>query len=267
MSSTDTAAAPEGGVNYKERLKRFAHGALDPVVGGLARMGVKPDHLTLLGFVLSLAAGLLFSLGRFRWAAIVTCLAGVCDILDGQIARRTQTVTRFGAFFDSTLDRVAEAALLVGLSWFFVFNLVDMAVNPSRVLLNLQNGLEPVTWGVLGLLPMLALVGSFMVSYTRARAEGLGPLGLRDEGRVDLRGHVGARADEDGIAAGRDRKPAPLGQRAGQGPHGNVVTHQQAIKSDRSANHVADHYRRCGRRLDGVDRAEHNMCGHAERQT
>lgn len=174
MSSTDTAAAPEGGVNYKERLKRFAHGALDPVVGGLARMGVKPDHLTLLGFVLSLAAGLLFSLGRFRWAAIVTCLAGVCDILDGQIARRTQTVTRFGAFFDSTLDRVAEAALLVGLSWFFVFNLVDMAVNPSRVLLNLQNGLEPVTWGVLGLLPMLALVGSFMVSYTRARAEGLG---------------------------------------------------------------------------------------------
>ncbi len=175
MSTGDAAAgATEGGVNYKERLKRFAHGALDPVVGGLAGMGVKPDHLTLLGFVLSLGAGLLFSLGQFRWGALVTCGAGVCDILDGQIARRTQTVTRFGAFFDSTLDRVAEAALLLGISWFFVFNLVDMAVNPSRVLLNLQNGLEPVTWGVLGLLPMLALIGSFMVSYTRARAEGLG---------------------------------------------------------------------------------------------
>lgn len=175
MSAGDaTANATEGRVNYKERLKRFAHSALDPLVGGLARMGLKPDHLTLLGFVLSLGTALCFALGYFRVGALVACASGVCDILDGQLARRTGAVTRFGAFFDSTLDRVAEAAMLFGIAWFFVFNLVDMAVNPSRVLANLQNGLEPHTWGILGLLAMLALVGSFMVSYTRARAEGLG---------------------------------------------------------------------------------------------
>jgi CDP-diacylglycerol--glycerol-3-phosphate 3-phosphatidyltransferase len=169
-----TASVPEGAVSYKDRLKRFAHAAVDPLVGGLARLGVKPDHLTLLGFGLSLGTALAFALGHFRTGALIACFSGVCDILDGQIARRTGTVTRFGAFFDSTLDRVAEAAMLLGIAWFYVFNLVDMAGNPSRVLVNLQNGLEPVTWGILGLLAMLALVGSFMVSYTRARAEGLG---------------------------------------------------------------------------------------------
>lgn len=164
--------APRAG--YKEALKRFAHAALDPVVGGLARLGFTPDHLTVLGFALSLCGGLAFALGSFRFAATLATFAGVCDILDGQLARATGRVTRFGAFFDSTLDRIAEAALLVGIAWFYVFNLVDMAGNPERVVVNLRNGLEPVTWAVIALLAVLALVASFMVSYTRARAEGLG---------------------------------------------------------------------------------------------
>lgn len=159
---------------YKERAKSMAHAVLDPVVSGLAAIGLRPNHLTVFGFAFSLAAGFAFAIGRFRTGASLATVSGLFDILDGQLARRTNTITRFGAFFDSTLDRLADAALLLGFAWFYMFNLVDMAVNPQRVFANLQRGLEPQTWAVISLLAMLAVVGSFMVSYARARAEGLG---------------------------------------------------------------------------------------------
>ncbi len=162
------------GRGYKDVLKDGAHAALDPLVSGIAAVGLRPNHLTVLGLVFSIAAGLAFAMGRFRTGAVITCLSGLCDILDGQLARKTNTITRFGAFFDSALDRIADAALLLGFSWFYMSNLVDMAVNPQRVLINLQRGLEPLTWAVIAMLAMLAAVGSLLVSYTRARAEGLG---------------------------------------------------------------------------------------------
>lgn len=159
---------------YKDQAKKFAHGVLDPLVGGIAALGLRPNHLTVFGFAFSLAAGTAFAIGRFRTGALLATVSGLFDILDGQLARRTNTISRFGAFFDSTLDRMADAALLLGFAWFYLFNLVDMAINPQRVLANLQRGLEPQTWAVIALLAVLATVGSFMVSYTRARAEGLG---------------------------------------------------------------------------------------------
>ena len=176
MSAPDTVVrAAEGRVGgYKEALKRLAHAALDPLVRALLAIGLKADHLTVLGFSLSLAAGLEFATGRFRLAATLALVAGLCDILDGQLARLSGKVTRFGAFLDSTLDRIAEAALFVGLAFYYAAQLVDMAVNPSRVMTNLQNGLEPITFLAIAMTAVLALAGSFMVSYTRARAEGLG---------------------------------------------------------------------------------------------
>ncbi len=176
MSAPEVLApSPEGEVSgYKDVLRRIAQRWLDPVVRALLAIGLKADHLTALGFLLSIAAALQFATGHFRVAASVTLAAGFCDILDGQVARRSGRPTRFGAFLDSTLDRVAEAALFVGIAWFYVFNLVDMASNPQRVIVNLQNGLEPVTWAAIAMLAMLAMVGALMVSYTRARAEGLG---------------------------------------------------------------------------------------------
>lgn len=174
MSAGSPAERRGAMAGYKDKLKDLAHGVLDPVVAGLAAAGLRPNHVTGLGFVLSLGAAYGFAIGRFRMAALITCFAGVCDILDGQLARRTSGESKFGAFLDSTLDRVSEAAVLVGIAWFYLFNLVDMAIDPQRVLANLQRGLEPVTWAVISLLAVLALVGSFMVSYTRARAEGLG---------------------------------------------------------------------------------------------
>ena len=169
------ATGPEGELSgYKLAAKRVAHRLLDPLVRGLLAVGLKANHVTALGFVMSVAAGLEFATGRFRIAATLALVSGLCDILDGQLARASGRVTRFGGFLDSTLDRVAEAAILVGVAAFYTLNLVDMAGNPRRVLANLQNGLEPLTWAVIAVTAMLALVGSFMVSYSRARAEGLG---------------------------------------------------------------------------------------------
>ena len=170
----DAEGAEGDARDYKVALKHFAHGVLDPLVRALLALGLNADHLTTFGFVLSLAAGLEFATGRFRLAATLATAAGLCDILDGQLARRTGGETKFGAFLDSTLDRIAEAAILVGFAWFYLFNLVDMVTNPDRVLNNLQRGLEPVTFAAIAMVTVLALVGSFMVSYTRARAEGLG---------------------------------------------------------------------------------------------
>lgn len=161
-------------ISPKEAMRRFAHAALDPLVRALAGMGLRPDHLTWFGLAVSVLAGFAFGLGRFRLGASLACLAGVCDILDGQIARATQSVSRFGAFLDSTLDRVAEASLLLGIAGFYCLTLVDLSVDPERVARQIARGLEPVTWAAIAFLAMLAMVGSFMVSYTRARAEGLG---------------------------------------------------------------------------------------------
>ena len=126
---------------------------LDPVVSALAKLGVAPNTLTLLGLLLNVLAGILMGFGYVQWGAVVmTCMAMPLDALDGALARATHSMSKFGAFFDSTLDRIAEAALLIGL-----------------VALFLQRGDTLSVLGSFG-----ALVGSFMVSYTRARAEGLG---------------------------------------------------------------------------------------------
>jgi len=169
------STTPEHGVgDYKVVLKRVAHQLLDPVVRGMLALGLQADHLTVLGFALSLGAGVSFAIGKFRIASTIALTAGICDILDGQLARLGGRVTRFGAFLDSTLDRIAEAALFVGIAWYYMAQLVDMTVNPGRVIANVQHNLYPITFAVTALNAVLALGGSFMVSYTRARAEGLG---------------------------------------------------------------------------------------------
>jgi CDP-diacylglycerol--glycerol-3-phosphate 3-phosphatidyltransferase len=158
----------------KDNAKRLAHAGLEPVVRLLVAIGVGPDTLTAIGCIFSVFSGIAFFEGGFRLGAGLLLLSGVCDILDGQVARTRQTVSPFGAFLDSTLDRFAEAFVLVGIAGFYLVNLIDLVHDPARVIDELGRGLEPRTWGVISLTAMIALVGSFMVSYTRARAEGLG---------------------------------------------------------------------------------------------
>src|SRR5262249_19121565 len=93
MTATPAAAGKRCGARaiaqLKERLKHIAHGVLGPVVGGLAAMGLKADQVTWIGMVLGVAAGVAFFFGRSRTAAALLALSGVCDILDGELARRS----------------------------------------------------------------------------------------------------------------------------------------------------------------------------------
>jgi len=189
MSAESAMTESPADPGYKAHAKRLAHTVLDPVVGALARIGLKPDHVTVIGLLLSVLAGVAFYDGQNRIAAVILIFAGLCDILDGQLARRAGLVSRFGAFFDSTLDRLAESAVLVGIAGYYASNLVGLHAKSQALLEQVISGevegtiamlvaqhqtVPPTTWLVLTITAMLALVGSFMVSYTRARAEGLG---------------------------------------------------------------------------------------------
>src|SRR6266852_3725152 len=81
---------------------------LDKIVGALAATGVNPNFLTFLGLVVNFWAAAMFATGRFRLAAAIIFFAGFLDMLDGQVARRQNRVTAFGAFYDSTLDRYSD---------------------------------------------------------------------------------------------------------------------------------------------------------------
>lgn len=123
-----------------------------PVVRLLARMPVTPSAITWFGFLVSLAAALLVATGNLLIAGVVVVVASIFDMLDGALARSTNRVTRFGAVLDSTLDRLAEGALLLGIIFLYAS---DGQVTEV-------------------LLAGIVLLGSLMVSYIRARAEAIG---------------------------------------------------------------------------------------------
>ncbi|MFQ5857727.1 MAG: CDP-alcohol phosphatidyltransferase family protein [Anaerolineae bacterium] len=136
-----------------ERAREMTRGLLTDIAGVVARTGLTPSVLTWLGFVFSAFTAWVLSHGAFRAGGALVLIAGLFDALDGSLARATNRVSAFGAFLDSTLDRLAEAVLYLGLLVFF-------AGQPGS-----QQEIA---------LTYLAIVGSLMVSYTRARAEGLG---------------------------------------------------------------------------------------------
>jgi CDP-diacylglycerol--glycerol-3-phosphate 3-phosphatidyltransferase len=139
---------------------------IEPISHFLAKMNVNPNVLSVFGLLFSILAGVLYSLGLFFAAAFVVILAGASDTLDGQIARRTGRSSQFGAFFDSTLDRYSDLFMLLGMAWFFLDDKESLVFNGNMV------PTEPHPWTVLMII--LAMTGSFMISYCRARAEGLG---------------------------------------------------------------------------------------------
>jgi CDP-diacylglycerol--glycerol-3-phosphate 3-phosphatidyltransferase len=132
--------------------KTLSYRLTEPVVLLLARTPATPNMLTWCGFLLNVAAGAVVALGQPLVAGLLVLVAGLFDILDGALARRTNQVSRFGAILDSSLDRVSEAAVLIGISVVF-----------AR---------EGSLLGVI--LANVTLISSLLVSYVRARAEGLG---------------------------------------------------------------------------------------------
>ena len=157
--------APSVLISDKNRTRYLK--IIEPVGNIFARAGVHPNILSISGLALSLTAGLIYSQGAFFWAAWVVVLAGTCDTLDGHIARQNNKHSDFGAFFDSTLDRYSDMFLYIGLAYHFSGGPAFMGIHPSA-----SNHADPSPWTVMVI--VMAVAGSFMVSYTRARAEGLG---------------------------------------------------------------------------------------------
>lgn len=135
-----------------EGIKRWYLRMIQPVIDFFVRLELNPNFFTTIGFILTVGAAVLFAVGQLRIAGVIVMLAGTFDIVDGKVARATNRVTKFGALYDSTLDRYSEVIMFFGMAFYFVkanMFLTSVAVS-------------------------FAIGGSIMVSYVRARAEALG---------------------------------------------------------------------------------------------
>ena len=129
---------------------------LDPLALRLIRLHVRPNCITTIGTLVILGSAVAFAAGRTRWGGLLLLVSGLFDMVDGRVARDGGMTTTFGAFYDSTLDRVGESALFTGIAVYF------LRAGPSG----------ERTAAVVAC--FVALAASLLVSYTRARAEGLG---------------------------------------------------------------------------------------------
>jgi CDP-diacylglycerol--glycerol-3-phosphate 3-phosphatidyltransferase len=139
---------------------------LAKVASVLARTGVTPNSMTLMSLVPAVLSGVFAAYGALGWAAVFLLLSGVFDMLDGPLARSTGTVSRYGALLDSTVDRITDAAPLLGLTVFYASS------------------------GWMAVVPAFTLLAAYTVSYVRARCEGLKvqlpPLWMRRGDRMVL---------------------------------------------------------------------------------
>jgi CDP-diacylglycerol--glycerol-3-phosphate 3-phosphatidyltransferase len=136
-------------------LKKWFLRVVEPAISFLARNNVSPNTITTVGTLLTIAAAVVYATGHIMSAGWLMSVTAAFDVIDGQVARRTGRCTVFGAFYDSTLDRVADGALMAGLTVFYMTSPVHHNLYMAVVCL-------------------AGIIGSFLVSYTRARAESLG---------------------------------------------------------------------------------------------
>jgi CDP-diacylglycerol--glycerol-3-phosphate 3-phosphatidyltransferase len=136
----------------KSIIKERFRSLFDPLVGMLDSLGVTPMAVSLAGLSLSIIGALFTAAGRLAAGGVILVVASLCDTLDGSLARMSGTVTQFGAFFDSTGDRISEFAYFAALAFYYSHR----------------------DAGLMTFLTLTALAGSFLTSYARARAEGLG---------------------------------------------------------------------------------------------
>ena len=136
----------------KPSMYRFTNG----MVRWMIRMGIHPNVVTTMGFLTTVAAGISFHLDLVRTAGFLVLIGGLWDLVDGRVARESGLASKFGSFYDSTLDRISEIVMWIGLA-------------------SLYNTIHPEPRDLIMIyVIMAAMGGSVMVSYTRARAEGLG---------------------------------------------------------------------------------------------
>jgi CDP-diacylglycerol--glycerol-3-phosphate 3-phosphatidyltransferase len=140
-------------MNLPDIRRNLAYRITSPLVRILSKSGIAPNTLTLTNLALNIVAAYVIATGHFLLGGVLVLVSGLFDLLDGALARFTKQTTKFGAVLDSTVDRISEAATLCGLLIWYV---------PQ----------EGTTLEIV--LVLVVLIGSFLVSYIRARAEGVG---------------------------------------------------------------------------------------------
>jgi phosphatidylglycerophosphate synthase len=133
-------------------LRARVRGVAEPIARGLGRIGLTPNHLTLIGFGIAIVAGFAAASQAWLAAGLLVIFGGVFDLFDGALARATGQASRFGAFMDSVFDRWGEAAIYLGIAWGSLMALLPIAA----------------------VLAGSAMASAFMVSYARAKGESLG---------------------------------------------------------------------------------------------
>lgn len=150
-------------MNYRDYLQKVIYQIINPLIKGMIRMGITPNIITTVGFLLNIVAAGMFvkaamgdssdcTFSLVGWGGGMILFAGLFDMMDGRLARMGNMSSVFGAMWDSTLDRYSELVTLAGICLLFV----------------------KLDWFWLSVVTFAALIGSVMVSYVRARAEGLG---------------------------------------------------------------------------------------------
>lgn len=142
----------EESVSLSDWARAHTSSLLEPAARTLAQLGIQPNTITLTGLVLQIGVGLLYYYGFIRRGGFLLLAIAPMDALDGAVARVSSKQNPFGAFFDSTIDRLSDAALILGLIGYYLQRGMDLQV------------------GIL----LIALVSTLLVSYSRARAEALG---------------------------------------------------------------------------------------------
>ena len=140
-------------MTYTRAIGLGANKIIRLIVRALALSKINPNVLTFLGLVINMVAAAFLAVGSFRIAGFVIIFAGLFDMVDGRVARETNRVTRFGAFFDSVLDRYSDLALLIGLLVYYG------TINRSSYVV----------------LTAVVMTASVLISYTRTRAENIIP--------------------------------------------------------------------------------------------
>ena len=149
-------------MNYRDYLQQLIYKIINPLIRGMIKIGITPNFITTTGFILNVVAAGMFvyagiyggqnDLAIIGWAGGVILFAGLFDMMDGRVARLGNMSSKFGALYDSVLDRYSELMTFFGICYY----------------------LSMKDYFLYALIAFVALIGSLMVSYVRARAEGLG---------------------------------------------------------------------------------------------
>lgn len=149
-------------LTLRDKLQKMLQRMIEPVVKMFISMGLTPNAVTTIGLILNIGVAIIFIIGAetkervdlsyIGWGGALILFAGLFDMIDGQVARLGKMSSKFGALYDSVLDRYSELIMFLGICYYLVAH----------------------HYFIGSLIAFIALIGSIMVSYTRARAEGLG---------------------------------------------------------------------------------------------